>query len=209
MHSFRTVTAAAAACLLATPVLAQTPTRTQAPATASAPAQVPGGTFGATSATPSSNAVLPPTASAFRPLPSQPGSNIVAQLKASDQFSTLIKGLTATNLLGLVQTTQNLTLIAPTDAAFAALPPGQLDDLMKDPAKLQGVLTYHLIATRVPLAQIQGHSAAPVTSAAQKPVTFDGSSGDVKINGQTTLQAGVPASNGVIYVVGQVLAPPA
>lgn len=199
MVFIRTAAVAAAACLLAGAASAQEQGSTANSVGASAN----------TSATPSSDAVLPPAASAFRPIPSSPGQNIVAELKASDQFSTLIKALTATNLLGLVQNTQNLTLIAPTDAAFAALPPGQLDELMKDPAKLQGVLTYHLIATRVPLKQIQGHSAAPVTTAAQKPVTFDGSSGDVKINGQTALQAGVPASNGVIYVVGQVLTPSA
>ncbi len=187
----RTATAAVAACLLASPVLAQVPVATP----------------GVSGATPSTGATLPPTASAFTPIASVPGANIVTELKSAGEFTTLIKALTATNLLNLVQSTQNLTLIAPTDAAFAALPPGQLDALMKDPNQLQAVLTYHLIATRVPLKQIQGHSAAPISSAAQKPVTFDGASGDVKINGQTVLQAGVPASNGLIYVVGQVLTP--
>ncbi len=186
MVSIRMSTAAAAAWLLASPALAQA----QAPAAGSTPP-----------------AAAPAMPSAYTPITPSPALNIAAELKASGEFTTLIKALTATNLLGLVQSTPNLTVIAPTDAAFAALPPGQLDALMADPAKLQAVLTYHVIATKVPASRIQGHSAAPITTAAQKPVTFDGSAGDVKINGQKVLQAGIPASNGVIYVVGQVLAP--
>jgi uncharacterized surface protein with fasciclin (FAS1) repeats len=103
-----------------------------------------------------------------------------------------------------------LTLLAPTDAAFDALPPGKLDDLLKpaNAAQLQHLLVYHLIAVSVAPSEVEGHAAGPIKTAAGAPVTFDGTNPVLKINDANVLQAGVAASNGYIYVVDKVLTPP-
>ena len=103
----------------------------------------------------------------------------------------------------------NITLLAPTDSAFAALPPAQLTTLMQpaNAAKLQALLTYHLINARVSLDKVKNHAAGPVTTVATKPVTIDGTGAAIKINDANVLQAAVPASNGLIYVIDKVLTP--
>ena len=139
-----------------------------------------------------------------------PSVDIVANLKASGQFTTLLKALDGSGLTPLLQKPGALTLFAPTDAAFAALPPGQLDELMKptNAAQLQQVIAYHIVNTRLPADQIAGHAATPVPNVLNKPITVDGTSAPIKVNGVSVLQAGAPASNGVIYVIDKVLIAP-
>jgi uncharacterized surface protein with fasciclin (FAS1) repeats len=132
----------------------------------------------------------------------------MAELQGAGQFTTLVALLNQDGLASLIQAQPNITLIAPTDAAFSALPPGQLDALKKDPTQLRALLSYHLIATRVTEAQVKGHAAGPVMTAAQKKVTVDGSADPIHINDSAVLQV-APASNGVIFVVDKVLSPPA
>ena len=147
-----------------------------------------------------------PVAGPFRPITPAPGADVVAVLQASGQFTTLLKIADATNLTATLKS-PNLTVLAPTDAAFAALPPSALD--LKDPAnlqKLQALLAYHVINAKVP--PLKGHSATPVQTVAQKPVTLDGSGDLVKINDATALQAQVAvAGNSVIYPIDKVLSP--
>lgn len=166
------------------------------------PVQEPATTTGATAAV----GMTPATGGAFRPITPASGADIVAVLQASGQFTTLLKIADATNLTSTLKTAPNLTVLAPTDAAFAALPPSALD--LKDPAnlqKLQALLTYHVINAKVP--PLKGHSATPITTVANKPVTLDGSGEMVKINDATALQSQVQASNGVIYPIDKVLSP--
>lgn len=145
----------------------------------------------------------------FTPIQPMPGSNIIATLTASGEFTKLLAALKATNLTGLISTHPNLTLFAPTDAAFAALPPGQLDMLMKSPAQLQAILTYHLVATTIKPTDILGHAAGKVPTAAKKSITLDGSGATIKVDTARVLQPGVMASNGIIYPIDKVLTPPA
>ena len=147
-------------------------------------------------------------ASGFTPIRPAPGSNIVATLQASGEFTKLVAALQATNLTGLISSHPNLTLFAPTDAAFAQLPPGQLDTLMKSPQQLQAILTYHLVATTIRPADVQGHAAGPVPAADNKQLTVDGSGPTIKVNDAAVLQPGVIASNGIIYPISKVLTPP-
>ena len=151
-----------------------------------------------------------PGAAGFKPLPTTGAANIIDTLKASGQFTVLLKAADAANLTGLLSTRNPLTLIAPTDAAFAQLPAGTLDDLMKpeNTAKLQARLLYHLVALKVTKDQIAGHKG-PIPSAANKPIDADGSADPIKLNDAVVIQAEVPASNGAIYVVDKVLTPPA
>jgi uncharacterized surface protein with fasciclin (FAS1) repeats len=139
-----------------------------------------------------------------------PSADIVANLKASGQFTTLLKALDATNLTSLLQKPGALTVFAPTDAAFAALPPGVLDNLMKpaNAAQLQQVIAYHVVNTKITADQVTGHAATPVPSVINKPLTIDGSSTPIKVNDANVIQAAAPASNGVIYVIDKVLMAP-
>ena len=145
----------------------------------------------------------------FTPIQPVPGANIIATLTASGEFTKLLAALQATNLTGLISTHPNLTLFAPTDAAFAALPPGQLDMLMKSPPQLQAILTYHLVAATIKPSDVMGHASGKVPTAAKKSITLDGSGPTLKVDTARALQSGVTASNGIIYPIDKVLTPPA
>ncbi len=173
----------------AAPVLAQT-----APASDSMPGM-------AMPAAPAAAVVITPN----------PTLDIVANLKASGQFTTLLKALDGSGLTPLLQDkAHSFTLFAPTDAAFAALPPGTLDTLLKpaNAAQLQQLIAYHVVATKLAADQVAGHAATPVPSAINKPITVDGTGAAIKVNDATVIQAAAPASNGVIYVIDKVLTPP-
>jgi len=137
-----------------------------------------------------------------------PHGDIDDTLKASGQFTILVKALDATGLTPVLKSAGPLTVLAPTDAAFQALPAGELDELMKpdNAAKLQGILTYHVINASVPPTKITG-SKGPIPTVAGAPVQIDGSATPIKINDATVVaQAGV--SNGQIYAVDKVLMAP-
>ena len=137
-----------------------------------------------------------------------PHGDIADTLKASGQFTILVKALDATGLTPVLKSAGPLTIMAPTDAAFQALPPGQLDNLMKpdNAAQLQGMLTYHVINAAVPPAKITG-SKGPIRTVAGSEVQVDGTGAPIKINDATVLGE-VGVSNGTIYAVDKVLMAP-
>ncbi|MEI9890215.1 MAG: fasciclin domain-containing protein [Caulobacteraceae bacterium] len=157
------------------------------------------------------NQAAEPAAAAPEPAASPariaPSGDIIATLTASGQFTTLIKALDATNLTAVLKTPGPLTLFAPTDAAFAAMPAGQLDQLLnaKPPAALQQLLVYHIVNARVDDAKING-TKGPVPSAAGKPIYVDGSAAPHKANDAVITQD-VTVTNGVIHVIDKVLSP--
>lgn len=134
--------------------------------------------------------------------------DLIQTAKASGQFTTLLKALDATNLTSVLKTNPNLTLFAPTDAAFAALPAGELDRLMKpeNAATLQKVLTYHLINTKVDSSQIAG-GKVEVKTVEGLSVALDGSGDTPMVDGAKIVQADVMATNGILHVVDKVLLP--
>ncbi len=136
-----------------------------------------------------------------------PSGDIIATLTASGQFTTLLKALDATNLTTVLKGKGPLTLFAPTDAAFAALPPGQLASLMSasPPADLQKLLIYHLINAKVDDSKIRG-AKGPIPTVATTPVYIDGS-GAPKVNDADIVQTDLVVSNGVIYPIDKVLSP--
>lgn len=135
-----------------------------------------------------------------------PHGDIVQTLQTSGQFGTFLKALDATNLTAVVKNSPNLTVFAPTDAAFAALPPGELDRLMADKPQLQRLLTHHLVNTRVDQSKIKG-AKGPVPSVAGDPIELDGSGATLKADNADIVQPDVMASNGVVHVVDQVMQP--
>ncbi len=96
-------------------------------------------------------------------------------------------------------------MFAPTDEAFAKLPPGTVEALLADKAKLTAILTYHVVPGRVTAADVGGLTTA--TTVQGGALAIDTSAG-VKINDATVVKADVMASNGVIHVIDTVLMPP-
>lgn len=134
--------------------------------------------------------------------------NLVSTLKASPDFTILSKALDATNMSGVLAATPGLTLFAPTDAAFKALPAAQLSALLdpKNVPLLQQVLTYHLVHLDLETSKFKG-ARGPVQSVEKGNLELDGSGATLKVNDATIIQADVHATNGVIQVVDKVLIP--
>ena len=165
----------------------------------------------AASAAPAAPAAAPaapaPGAAGYRPI--APAGDILATLQASGQFTTFVKAATVTNLAQLLKAQPNITVLAPTDAAFAAMPADQLQALMlpANVGQLQALVTYHVINARLDSAKIKGHAATPIPTVASSKVTLDGSSDTLKANDANIIQADVAASNGLIQVIDKVLSP--
>lgn len=134
--------------------------------------------------------------------------DLIDTATASGQFSTFLKAVSAVNLTSVLKTNQNLTLFAPTDAAFAALPAGELDKLMlpENGPMLQKVLTYHLINAKVDSTKIKG-AKGEVKSVEGSPLLLDGSGDTPMVDGAAITQIDVMATNGVLHVVDKVLIP--
>jgi len=134
--------------------------------------------------------------------------DLIQTAEASGQFSTFLKAVGAVNLTSVLKTNQNLTLFAPTDAAFAALPAGELDKLMlpENGPLLQKVLTYHLINAKVDSTKIKG-AKGEVKSVEGSPLLLDGSGAAPMVDTATITQTDVMATNGVLHVVDKVLIP--
>ena len=135
--------------------------------------------------------------------------DIVDTAVAAGSFKTLAAALTAAGLVDTLKGPGPFTVFAPTDEAFAKLPAGTVETLLKpeNKARLTAVLTYHVVPGKVPASAVTGKTtdATTVNGAALK---VDGTSG-VKVNNATVVQADIAASNGVIHVIDTVLLPPA
>ncbi len=134
--------------------------------------------------------------------------DIVDTAAGAGQFGTLLAAAQAADLVDTLKSPGPLTVFAPTDAAFAALPAGTVDNLLKPENKdqLVKVLTYHVVAGEVMAADVVKLSSATTVEGAD--VAIDASSGKVMINDAQVVQADVDASNGVIHVIDKVLLPP-
>ena len=133
--------------------------------------------------------------------------DIVETAVAAGTFNTLAKALTAAGLVETLKGAGPFTVFAPTDAAFAKLPPAALDALLADKAKLTAVLTYHVVPGAVMASQVVGLSEAATVQGGK--VTIKVVDGKVMLNGGTTVTAtDIKAKNGVIHVIDSVLMPP-
>jgi uncharacterized surface protein with fasciclin (FAS1) repeats len=129
-------------------------------------------------------------------------------LRLSGQFTTFVQGLDATNLAGLLKTNKNLTVFAPTDAAFAAMPAADLAKLKSDKAAMQKFLLHHVVNAPIPSSKIKG-ARGPVPTGAGDQILLDGSdeTGALKVDNATIVQADVQTGSGLLQVVDHVLAP--
>ena len=134
-------------------------------------------------------------------------ADIVDTAVAAGSFNTLVTAVKAAGLVGTLKGKGPYTVFAPNDAAFAKLPPGTVESLLKNKKKLATILKYHVVAGRVKAADVAGKMLKAPT-AAGLPVNVDGSLG-VRVNDAHVIQPDIAASNGIIHVIDTVLLPPA
>jgi uncharacterized surface protein with fasciclin (FAS1) repeats len=144
---------------------------------------------------------------AASPTPTAQAKDIVAIASGDPQFKTLTKALGAAGLVTTLQGKGPFTVFAPTDTAFAALPKGTLDDLLKpaNKAKLTKILTYHVVPGSVLSTSLK---SGDVTSVEKSPLKVVVNGGKVTVGGANVVKADIKASNGVIHVIDKVLIPP-
>jgi len=131
-------------------------------------------------------------------------ADIVDTAVANGNFKTLVKAVQEAGLVDTLKGEGPFTVFAPTDEAFAKLPAGALQGLLKDKAKLAQVLTYHVVPGKVMAADIKPGQVKTVEG---QPVRLQVSGGVVMVNNAKVTQADVVASNGVIHVIDKVIMP--
>jgi len=135
--------------------------------------------------------------------------NIVGVASANADFSTLVAAIKAAGLVDALSAAGPYTVFAPTNAAFANLPAGTLDSLLKpeNQAKLQAILKYHVVSGNVMAADVVKLKAATTLEGGSVAISVMG--GTVKVNNATVTATDIAASNGTIHVIDTVLLPPA
>ena len=131
-------------------------------------------------------------------------NTIVDVASKAGSFNTLITALKAADLADTLAGEGPFTVLAPTDAAFAALPEGALEGLLADPQKLASVLTLHVVAGNAMAADVVGLDSVATLNG--KVLDVDASDG-VAIGGASVIKTDIAASNGVIHVIDRVLLP--
>ena len=136
------------------------------------------------------------------------GKDIVDTAVAAGQFKTLAAALKAADLVATLKGPGPFTVFAPTDEAFAKLPAGTVENLLKpeNKAKLTAILTYHVVPGAVTAEQVTKLDQAKTVNGAMVKVTTQG--GKVTINDATVVKADTAASNGIIHVIDKVILPP-
>ena len=130
--------------------------------------------------------------------------DIVDTAVAAGNFKTLAKALEAAGLIETLKGAGPFTVFAPTDEAFAKLPAGTLDALLKDKAKLTAILTYHVVAGKVMAADVVKLKEAKTVQG--QSIKIDTANG-VKVDGANVVKTDIACSNGVIHVIDSVILP--
>lgn len=135
--------------------------------------------------------------------------DIVDTAVAAGQFKTLAAALNGAGLVSTLKGSGPFTVFAPTDAAFAKLPAGTVEDLLKpeNKDKLTAILTYHVVPGRVMAADVAKLKEAKTVNGKTLSVSAKGSG--VMVNQANVTKTDIAASNGVIHVVDTVILPPA
>lgn len=131
-------------------------------------------------------------------------ADIVDTAVNAGSFNTLVAAVKAANLVDTLKGAGPFTVFAPTDEAFAKLPAGTVDALLKDIPKLTKILTYHVVSGKVMAADVVKLKSA--TTVEGSTVTIDASNG-VKINDSKVVTPDIAADNGVIHIIDTVLLP--
>jgi uncharacterized surface protein with fasciclin (FAS1) repeats len=134
-------------------------------------------------------------------------ADIVDTAVGAGSFNTLVAAVQAAGLVETLKGEGPFTVFAPTDEAFAALPAGTVENLLKPENKdqLVAILTYHVVPGKVMSTDLSNGMEAATVQGANVTITTEGG---VKVNGANVVTADVEASNGVIHVIDAVILPP-
>ena len=138
-------------------------------------------------------------------------ANIVETAQKAGTFNTLLTAAKAAGLAGALSDGKNLTVFAPTDEAFAALPAGTVENLLKpeNKAQLVAVLKYHVLPRKLTSNQLPGRTihVKTIKAGGDKMLSVKKSSSGVTIDKANVVSADISASNGIIHVIDKVLLP--
>ena len=139
--------------------------------------------------------------------PGSKAADIVDTAVAAGNFKTLAAALGAADLAGALKGDGPFTVFAPTDEAFAKLPAGTVESLLKpeNKAKLQAILTHHVIGSQVPASKVVTLSGATTLGGQRVDIKADGSG--VTVDGATVVQTDIACDNGLIHVIDTVILP--
>ena len=136
-------------------------------------------------------------------------ADIVDTAVAAGSFKTLVTAVKAAGLVDTLKSKGPFTVFAPNDDAFAKLPEGTVEGLLKDIPKLTEILKYHVVGSAVPAADVAAHKN--ITTLQGQDVKVDAAKWHLhknpKINDANVLKADVMTDNGVIHVIDKVLLP--
>jgi uncharacterized surface protein with fasciclin (FAS1) repeats len=138
-------------------------------------------------------------------------ANIVDTAKGAGKFETLLAAAGAAGLAGALSGEGPLTVFAPTDEAFAALPAGTVENLLKPENKdqLVAVLSYHVLGRKLTANMLPGRAihVRTIKSSGDRVLRIEKSSSGVTVDGANVISADIMADNGVIHVIDQVMLP--
>lgn len=138
-------------------------------------------------------------------------ANIVETAEKAGKFNTLLAAAKAAGLAGTLAEGENLTVFAPTDEAFAALPAGTVENLLKpeNKDKLVAILSYHVLPRKLASNQLPGRTihVKTVKSSGDKMLSVKKSSSGVTVDQSNVVSADIKASNGIVHVIDKVLLP--
>jgi uncharacterized surface protein with fasciclin (FAS1) repeats len=187
-----------------TPAPSDTPPTTAEPPASSGGGMKPSSTPEGGGGTVSPDTSAPPSSAA--PAANPTGKTIVDTAGKNKQLKTLSAAIKAAGLEETLSGTGPFTIFAPTDKAFAALPPGTVDELLKpeNKDKLVQLLTYHVVSEKLDSASL---TSGDVPSVLGKPISVKVQNKKVTVNEANVTQADIPASNGVIHLIDKVILP--
>ena len=129
-------------------------------------------------------------------------ADIVDIAVSADNFKILVAAVQAAGLVETLKTPGPFTVFAPTDEAFAKLPPGTVQTLVQNPPQLARILTYHVVAGRLTQADLA--KVDTVTSVEGSPISIDCTNG-FEVKNATVIAADIEADNGIIHVIDNVI----
>jgi uncharacterized surface protein with fasciclin (FAS1) repeats len=147
----------------------------------------------------------------FSAVPAFGAEKDIVDTAVAAQFKTLVAAVKAADLVDTLKGEGPFTVFAPTDEAFAKLPPGTVEELLKpeNKDKLKAILTYHVVAGKVMAADVAKLNGKDVKTVQGNPVGIQVNGVVVMVGKAKVTKADIVTSNGVIHVIDTVLLPPA
>jgi len=134
--------------------------------------------------------------------------DIIDTAVGAGSFKTLVAAVTAASLVQTLKSPGPFTVFAPSDEAFAKLPEGTVEALLKDIPKLKSILTYHVVSGKVLASDVMSMDGKDATSVQGEKIKVSTKKG-VMLNGKSTVsKTDILCSNGVIHVIDSVIMPP-